>query len=157
MEFWREPDKIAEMKPTHYKHTQPGIAILWAMGAAALITLVAYLFPPHPTGALLVLIPLAIATALFCSLTIQINGESLKWSFGPGVISKQVALKEIAEAEPIQNSWMNGWGIHYTRGGWLYNVSGMDAVQITLKSGKRFRLGTDEPEALTAAIREHIS
>jgi hypothetical protein len=39
----------------------------------------------------------------------------------------------------------------------LYNVSGMDAVEIHLRSGQHFRIGTDEPELLAAALRMAIS
>jgi hypothetical protein len=35
----------------------------------------------------------------------------------------------------------------------LYNVSGTNAVEIKLRSGRRFRIGTDEPEALARALR----
>jgi hypothetical protein len=34
----------------------------------------------------------------------------------------------------------------------LWNVSGLDAVELVLGDGKRFLVGTDEPAALTAAI-----
>lgn len=144
------------MRPT-YTHTQTGGAILGGLGFCGLIAIVVYLLNMSHPVILAVLIPLIICAVLFCSLTIQIHGHSLEWSFGPGLISKKVALRRIASAEPVQSSWINGWGIHYTRGGgWLYNVSGFDAVQITMKDGKRFRLGTDEPEALTAAIRSQL-
>ena len=52
-------------------------------------------------------------------------------------------------------NYLEGWGIHLSRFGWLYNVSGFDAVAITLVSGKRFALGTDEPQALLAALRNY--
>jgi len=35
----------------------------------------------------------------------------------------------------------------------LYDVAGTRAVEIRLRSGERFRFGTDEPEKLIAAIR----
>jgi hypothetical protein len=35
----------------------------------------------------------------------------------------------------------------------LYNVSGTDAVEIELRSGRRFRIGTDEPKVLAQAIQ----
>ncbi|MBS1223341.1 MAG: hypothetical protein H6R24_19, partial [Proteobacteria bacterium] len=54
---------------------------------------------------------------------------------------------------PVRNSWLYGWGIHRTPHGWLYNVSGWEAVEITLASGKRLRLGTDEPGQLTQVLR----
>jgi hypothetical protein len=35
----------------------------------------------------------------------------------------------------------------------LYNVSGLDAVQLKLKSGETRHIGTDDPQGLAAALR----
>ena len=43
-----------------------------------------------------------------------------------------------------------------TMRGMLYNVSGRDAVEIRLDTGRRFRLGTDDPDGLVAALRAHM-
>jgi hypothetical protein len=76
--------------------------------------------------------------------------------FGPGLIRKKIALADIREVHAVRNSWVAGWGIHWMPGRyWLWNVSGLDAVELTLTSGKKFRIGTDEPESLIRAI--HIS
>ena len=40
------------------------------------------------------------------------------------------------------------------RNGWLYNVSGFDAVELELASGKLCRIGTDEPGRLLHAIEQ---
>ena len=40
---------------------------------------------------------------------------------------------------------------------WIYNVSGFDAVEIILKNGKIYRIGTDVPSELEAAIKQAIS
>ncbi len=40
--------------------------------------------------------------------------------------------------------------------GWLYNVSGTDAVELKMKNGKRYRIGTDVPGELAEAIRQAI-
>ena len=40
---------------------------------------------------------------------------------------------------------------------WIYNVSGFDAVEIIMKNGKIYRIGTDVPEELEAAIRQVIT
>ncbi len=104
-------------------------------------------------------IPLLIllATAwLFHSLTIEIADRELCWRFGPGLIHKSVPLNEIVSAEPVRTG--PSWGIHWSpRTGWLYNVSGFDAVLVTLRGGKKLAVGTDEPEALSTAIRQQIS
>jgi hypothetical protein len=93
-------------------------------------------------------------TWLFSSLTIELGGGELRWRFGPGFIRKRVALADIASARAVRTSLLEGWGIHLTRYGWLYNVSGYDAVEVTLRSGKRFALGTDQPAALLAALNQ---
>jgi hypothetical protein len=51
---------------------------------------------------------------------------------------------------------LEGWGIHWSRFGWLYNVSGYGAVAVTLRNGKRFALGSDEPQTLSSLIRETL-
>ena len=72
--------------------------------------------------------------------------------FGIGLIRKRIPLAEIVEVRPVRNSWLYGWGIHRTPHGWLYNVSGWEAVEITLTSGKHLRLGTDEPQRLMQVL-----
>jgi hypothetical protein len=67
-----------------------------------------------------------------------------------------VRLAEIVGCEPIRIRWWYGWGIHLTPCGWLYNVSGFDAVAITLRNGKKVALGTDDPYGLVTAIRDSI-
>jgi len=49
-----------------------------------------------------------------------------------------------------------GWGIIRIRNGWLYSVSGTAGVEVTLKSGKKFRIGTDEPDTLRQAIMQAL-
>jgi hypothetical protein len=94
---------------------------------------------------------------LFYKLKITIERETLCASFGLGIIRKRVPMAEIAGCELIRIRWWYGWGIHLTPYGWLYNVSGLDAVAITLRNGRKFALGTDDPHGLLDAIRRFAS
>ena len=38
----------------------------------------------------------------------------------------------------------------------MIGVKRNQAVEITLRSGKKYRIGTDEPERLAAAIRDNM-
>jgi hypothetical protein len=78
-------------------------------------------------------------------------------SFGPGIIRKKVRLAEIVRCDPIRIRWWYGWGIHLTPYGWLYNVSGFNAVAITLRDGRKIAFGTDDPHGLVDAIRHNTS
>jgi hypothetical protein len=88
----------------------------------------------------------------FGSLTVEVTDEELKHWFGPGFWKKSYLLVDIESATQVKNSWIFGWGIRLTPHGWLYNVSGLDAVQIELCSGRTFRIGTDEPTELLGSF-----
>ena len=140
---------------TRYEHTQVGHVIIWSLLAIILIVS-GFAGLSHREIPLVVSIILLVCLVLFYKLRITIEDETLCASFGPGIIRKRVRLAEIVGCEPIRIRWWYGWGIHLTPFGWLYNVSGLDAVAITLRTGRKFALGTDDPHGLTAAIRDAI-
>lgn len=135
-----------------YSHTQragrwlwiPAVACLFLVGLAVWTRIWAVL------GSLAVIAGLA---WLFSSLTVEVADGRLSWRFGPGWLEKRVALGDIAAARPVKTTWLEGWGIHYTRFGWLYNIAGFEAVAVELKNGKRFAVGTDEPDRLLSALQ----
>ena len=134
-----------------YQHTQLAHFILFPLACMGVIFAVlgVFRFPPL----LLVVAVLSLIAWLFHSLTIEISDGELRWRFGPGWIRKRVPLDLITSAEPVRTRVLEGWGIHLSRFGWLYNVSGFEAVAIRMKNGQHFALGTDESQALLAAIR----
>jgi hypothetical protein len=138
--------------PLRYHHTQFGTVIVVSLLLSAV--LFAGLGMMNGLTPLAVIGPalMAVFLALFYALTVEIDATHLRFHFGIGLIRKRIPLAEIVEAKPVRNSWLYGWGIHRTPHGWLYNVSGWEAVEIALTSGQRLRLGTDEPRPLTQAI-----
>jgi hypothetical protein len=105
----------------------------------------------------LIAIVVLITAGVFYKLTIIVDDTHVRAVFGPGFTFRRVKLADIAECKPIRIHWWYGWGIHLTPYGWLYNVSGWDAVAITLRNGRRVSLGTDQPNELCAAIRRSAS
>lgn len=142
-----------------YKHTQIGHAIIWALLAGTVLFAVSAVFEssPHPGATLIVSIVLLVTLVLFYKLTVTLDDESLSACFGIGIIRKRVPMAEIIACEPLRIRWWYGWGIHLTPYGWLYNVSGLEAVAITLRNGRKFALGTDDPQGLVDAIERLIS
>ncbi len=139
-----------------YSHTQRAGRWLWLPAGMALILLLitVWLRLWPLLGGLGVL---GLVMWLFGSLTNELAGGVLKWRLGPGLIRRSLPVDLIAEARAVRTRWIDGWGIHYTRLGWLYNVAGFDAVAITLKNGKSLALGTDEPERLLAALNHGLA
>ena len=136
-----------------YRHRQVGTLTLVLLLGIVLLMGIAVEFGWNPV-AVAVLCVLTMLGGLFYSMTVEIHEATLEWSFGPGLIRRQTALAEIRNVQVVRNPWYYGWGIHWTPRGWLFNVGGFGAVAITLASGKRYRIGTDEPQTLAEAIRQ---
>ncbi|HWC60718.1 MAG TPA: hypothetical protein VHC44_13560 [Verrucomicrobiae bacterium] len=132
-----------------YQHTQPAHAIVAGLTMVAVVYGIIGVFI-H--GAIVATIALFIVAYFFRSMTVEISDTELTWYFGSGFPRKRVPMSEVISAEAVRTSFWNGWGIHYTRRGWLYNVSGYGAVCVTLRNGKRFCLGSDEPEVLAREL-----
>jgi hypothetical protein len=144
---------------SEYARAQIGHVIIWSLFVPAVLFAINATFgsSPHRESLSVVSVVLLITLALFYKLTITINEETLCASFGIGMIRKRVSVAEIVACEPIRIRCWYGWGIHLTPCGWLYNVSGLDAVAITLRNGRKFALGTDDPRGLVDAIERSLS
>ncbi|MEM7261520.1 MAG: hypothetical protein AAF488_05970 [Planctomycetota bacterium] len=125
--------------PLPYEHTQPGKLTRFALGLPIVFLVVVVIAAEdEPTGrtiAATVMVVLSLALICFHSLTTRVTEESAEALFGPGFPRFRYDISEIVDAEAVRNPWFIGWGIRWFPGGWLYNVSGLDAVQIELRSG----------------------
>ncbi len=140
-----------------YEHTQVGYLIIAAMAAVMVLIGIVLAKAGINWIAIGVLIIIAVALVLFSSLTVVIWEEQLEVRFGPGPIRKRFKLSEIESCKVVKNHWYYGWGIRLTPHGVLYNVSGFHAVEIKLRTGKKFRIGTDVSQELEVAIRQALS
>ena len=140
-----------------YEHTQVGYLIIAAMIATIVIIGVVLADTGVNWIAIAVLIVIAAALVLFATLTVTIWEDEMEVRFGPGLIRKRFKLSDITSCQAVKNHWYYGWGIRLTPHGVLFNVSGLHAVELNLTTGKRFRIGTDVPQELEAAIRQALS
>jgi hypothetical protein len=142
---------------TIYRHRQTGTVILWTLGLTAVVMAVlgaifSVLLPAVAIVMGISLLILAVSMILFGTLTVEVTPSAVRLWFGPGLIRKSFEAFEIIEAKMVENPWYYGWGIRLTPHGWLFNVSGNDGVEIRMRNGRRYRIGTDEPDKLLIAI-----
>ena len=150
---------------TSYKHTQIGYLMLVVMLAVLVlftwVQITARAEPPSVDSgtnfavtAIMALILFVLAS--FASLTVMLDERYLKIKFGYGIFRKSLLLNEVTLAKSVKNHWYYGWGIRmwFWPYMWIYNISGFDAVEITLRNGKIYRIGTDEPEKLEQVISQ---
>ena len=139
-----------------YKHTQIGHLIIIALIIPLLILFFTIFFTEFNQTLLIGFFISLASLILFPSLTVEIDKTRLIAKFGFGIITKKFNLKDIESCHAVKNPWYYGWGIHWTPYGWLYNISGLSAVEIQIKNGKKYRIGTDEPKSLEHAIMQAI-
>jgi hypothetical protein len=94
---------------------------------------------------------------LFSSLTVTGFTDHLEIKFGIGLIRKRFYYKDIRSCSVQKNPFIYGWGIRKIPGGWLYNISGSMSVQLDMKDGKMYRIGTAEPQKLEQFIKTRLT
>ena len=139
-----------------YEHTQVGYLIIAVMVATMVLIGIILANSGINWIAIGVMVIIAAALVLFGSLTVVIWEEELEIRFGPGLIRRRFSLNEIESCKVVKNHWYYGWGIRLTPHGVLYNVSGFYAVEIRLRTGKQYRIGTNVPQELEVAINQAI-
>lgn len=151
----------------NYKHTQ----ISYPMIAITLIIMIFFIQsyltalaePPSynsgPNLAVTTMMTLVLLVlASFTYLQVNIDDTYLKIKFGYGLYQKKFLLNEIISATEVKNHWYYGWGIRLWLWPkmWIYNISGLDAIEIKLKNNKVYRIGTDEPNKLKEQLLQSI-
>lgn len=139
-----------------YRHTQTGYVIIAVIAAALVVIAVVGKSSGEPAAGALP-VALAIVGVVFARLTVAVEADTLRVSFTPGWPRWRWPLREIPSAGEVRNSWLAGWGIHWMPGRpgyWVINVSGFTAVELRLRNGRRYRVGTDDPDGLLTALRQ---
>ena len=130
---------------TRYKHTQIGYFLVTVYSIVVLfLGYLNILANFHPLT-LIAFIIILIILGTFARLTVVVDDQMIKVQFGLGIIRKTFPLQEIETCRVVRNPWYYGWGIRFTPQGWLFNVSGFSAIELRMKNGKLYRIGTDEP------------
>lgn len=136
-----------------YKHTQIGWAMIVVGGV---VIAYATLRGVGSSAMWLVLGVIAAVIALFSTLTVTADDEALEARFGAGIVRRRLPWSQIRAARLVRNHWLAGLGIRWIGSGWMFNVSGRDALELELANGRRFRIGTDDPAGLHRVVATRL-
>ncbi|NCN07591.1 hypothetical protein GW933_02750 [Candidatus Falkowbacteria bacterium] len=153
---------------TSYKHTQIGylmlVVVLAVLMFFAWLQITARAESPSVDSGTNLLVTSVMTLILviltsFTVLTTSIDKKYLRIKFGYGIFRKKFLLSEIISVKQVKNHWYYGWGIRLWLWPkmWIYNVSGFDAVEITMKNRKIYRVGTDDSSKLEMTIKQAIN
>lgn len=136
----------------HYKRTQYGSLTLAL--TANLLMLVNNIIPNGYPILTFVFATVALFGLAFGSFCIEIKNEKIHWYFGLTILGGSANLRDVAYCVPVSLTGERVWNVEETNHGTHYNIGGKSAVEIGLRSGERFLLGTENPRHLVEVIRE---
>ncbi len=131
------------------KKTQPG----WVSVAIILVLDIIVIMnnQSHENIILMTVISL-ILLLIMGSLTLSVDDEYVRFSFGIGLIKGKYRISDIVYCRPISYLPL-GFGIRIGPGTILYNVGGTKAIELSVRgSGRLIRIGTNFPEEFTEYI-----
>ncbi|PCH76197.1 MAG: hypothetical protein COB96_07140 [Planctomycetota bacterium] len=137
----------------HYSHRQAPVWMWFAFGGLIGIGIISWLaggWIPLVNSIFIVAILLVV---LFNGLKVEVDNEKINLIYGLGLIHRNIDLSSLAEVSVVRNKWWYGFGIRLTPHGWMWNISGLDAIELEYRNGKRFRIGSNEPAALRDSIQ----
>ncbi len=149
------------MTNSTYDHSQVGWIVLISLGATLLVfslqfvlglgspktSILGYLFFSGLT--------LFIAS-LFYKLRVVVNQEGIHLIYGIGLIRFNIKPDHVRSVRIVRNPWYYGLGIRIIPRGRLYNIHGLEAVEINYEDGreKLVRIGSDEAHVLKAYLEK---
>lgn len=91
---------------------------------------------------------------LIMKLKTSIDKNGINMHFFP-FIKKSVDWQQIKNVKVVNYGFVGGWGIRlWTKYGTVYNIRGNKGLEIVLKSGKKFLIGTQKETELSTIIEK---
>lgn len=141
-----------------YRHSQTSVFFSVTIAVAAFGGMLGMMMTRLEPAYLKLIFPflLGLMYYLFHPFTVIVDEVQVHVRFGPGIIKRSFDLGHVSGCRVVRNKWWYGLGIKKIPGGWLYNIVGLDAVELSLPEGRIVRIGSDEPKALAAAIENAL-
>ena len=109
--------------------------------------------PISYSGLLIISLIFIISLLLFFQMKTSVNSQKIQISYGIGLIKKTIRINEIENIIIVRNKWYYGIGIRMLKNGWLYNIQGLNAIELKMKNSKSIiRIGTADGKKLKKEI-----
>lgn len=125
------------------------IVVVWTVGLLVRTEM------PHALNVSVAVVGVAFVLLFWC-LNVEVTEEKVSVSFGFGWIRRSIPISDIVSVQVVRNKWWYGLGIRLTPHGWMFNVAGLDAVELEFRNEKKFRIGSEEPAKLHGAIEKAL-
>lgn len=149
------------MTTVSYRHAQV-FKLLWIlMPVVAIVSALIVWFSGDPDRVVgLITLAVVDVLVLVClgRLVVEVDSSQLKWRFGwLSLLRWNRRLDEISSVEKCTVTGVGGSGVKFSPEGWVYSAGGSTGVRVTMRDGKRFRIGSDDHERLAAFLASRIA
>jgi len=141
-----------ESLPEHYVRTESSVAIL--VGLAAIVVAVLLFSDCGSTriaGSIVTMY--SVCVALHSISTVQVDERSVSVRVGCGLFQRKVPIEQIVSCEIRKEPW---WRLRLMLLCCMVKVGGTHAVTLRLKSGRAFKVRSNDTVALARAIQLHL-
>lgn len=135
-----------------YRKLQAGTTVAAFLGAG-IIVVANLMYAYGLVGPLLpLMVVLAAALIVMSALVVEVGEEAVIARFRLGFPRRTIPLDRIVSHRATAMPWYFGWGVRWIPRGWMFRVAGLGVVEVEIEGGRRFCIGSPEPEALAEAI-----
>ncbi|MCB1163094.1 hypothetical protein KDL67_10445 [bacterium] len=135
-----------------YEERQFGVMVIVPVAIVALVELLVFVFADFEPATLIGFGVMLVLLLLFGTMSVAVSASAITLRFGIGLIHRRFSVREVKRVSPARNHWWQGWGIRRLPRGWMYNVTGLDSVELEMEDGHVYRIGTRRPRELAIAI-----
>lgn len=102
------------------------------------------------------------ALMLICLLTfyrivIEVTENQISFKLGIGLFKKTYQINDLTSCTPVRCSLLNGFGIRRIANGWLYNISGLDAIELRFEDKRNIiQIGTNKSDEIASLVSSLI-
>ncbi|MDH3648978.1 MAG: hypothetical protein OEQ53_04805 [Saprospiraceae bacterium] len=113
---------------------------------------------PLPLGMYIAIqVFMVVVCLLFYGMKTTMTEDQMVLRYGIGIIRIKIDLRDVSSSKIVRNPWYYGLGIRLIPKGMLYNVSGLNAVELKFKNKERIiRVGSSEVEILKYELDKRI-
>lgn len=156
-----ERKSIKTVKMETKKFTQFGTFQIIIFGILLILfSLKSYQFGFFETSGLIYvgLSALMLACILFTyRIVIEIDENQISFKFGIGLLKRTYQINELTSCSSVRCSLLNGFGIRKIANGWLYNISGLNAIELRFNDKKSIiRIGTNNSDEIVNLVSNFI-
>jgi len=106
---------------------------------------------------LILVIVFLICLLVFYKLTIIVDNKFVTFKLGIGLVGKSYKIADLKTCKPVATSVLNGIGIRMLSNGWLYNVTGLKAIELRFANKNSIvQIGTNKPDEISQLIQSLI-